>query len=1456
MSRPRSANQGPKKILLVNKGQDSYRNFIPPESLPNIKFNNYVDDQLNEELTILKNSWDDLGVTNEYRKAFMNHLKQVNEYERIDIIKQEKNNLKRFRDALLKLKKEITNREDNLLKLKNLNKELGNINYNEGEMNSKNNILQNVIVVIKALRMNAINIVSKIIKVNQLSAYYSNSGKWDVTRIKPDYSYDPKYLTKMKDDLVFLRSSNLSNYIEMNNTDIDAFLTNCAPAPNKANSDKIKIPIADDIMKLITESRYALLQEAVISSVEEDRNYKMKRNDVLEGNYKRGSSMNKIRYLEEEKYKMNNPSFKINVSNNSKIKNNYDPYPKNMSRYLLELKNIGGKNRYNHLFYKNSSVTGVNKFRNKNKLFSNNPNYNNNNNIIYGNRNRIAIEHEEIQSLSNEEFLRRLGNLKETQNNVSKIRLQDQEELNNNEEEFNNTKNDNQQQYEQEINLLREKVQELEQKGKDDEIDAENLRNKCKELTQREKEHKSEVEKIQKNNKKKVAELTKKIEDLEKENQNNQKAKDEEKDKIEEVKNEMKKKEDELMQKIKDLENKLKNEENERKNKEKENEDLEKKLKEKDEQYSKIEKDKEDVENKLKENEEEKSKLEKDKEDLEKKLNEEKEQKENEIKKREDLEKKYEESEKNKQLSDEQKVIEYEQKIKKLEEEKNALENEKNSESENKKKMENDKNTLEREKNSLENEIKKKDQIIRDKEEENQKIILEKSKIEDEKNEINNKYNELEKDKERQINELKEQINELKEQIKKLNDQINKLNEQIEDLNKKNQTLEQENSNYKNKERENIENGAFEEVTEKVENENEKLKNKNIDKQKKVKPKGDINPATDTDAKEEVVPETIPKENIDPVKVPEEKVLREKSPEEEVLREKSPEEEVLREKSPEKELSQDKLPLEKSQSANYKIGYYKGNISNLMNSISDNILLEQIPDFIRRAFALDDSIYSDDYYFKGVFPKIIVSSDANQEGDETGKNIKGICSFYYDNENFDQNIIIRINSIFAVENYEEQIKKMIEYIQNEIKYDRLEVYLLYDKEGEKFLPNKEAKKIFQDLGFKWLCVVREEKQQQRYIKLTFGNKSEDIQYEGKNNFVMDNLSVVTVLKEDDAYYIKNIIDNSSNDDKLYKINYSKFINPNPVYSLLLDNSRITKEFTNEQKQKELEEMKQQLWRFVIIENGWNLIEEEKKKIKKDKIKFDIKKSVFRDIEKVCMRNERIDFLYDFYKTNLSLNFENNYSILYEDIYYNRISTDKIKILKEKRTNTLFFLIPSYDNTALFYIAQVNNKLKDLLIDTNQNVYEKFFEFQPGTQKELFEYSLTSYRDITYIPPLIKKDSKTIYIPCFSINTHLFSYNFREIYKNVKITDTETNTPSYLTSAEEFINVHFKPDENINNSFNVIPVTDGKTNVIIEDSFIIGIFDNDIINKEKLPLLQFLYVTKDHFLTPQNYNVGQ
>ena len=133
--------------------------------------------------------------------------------------------------------------------------------------------------------------------------------------------------------------------------------------------------------------------------------------------------------------------------------------------------------------------------------------------------------------------------------------------------------------------------------------------------------------------------------------------------------------------------------------------------------------------------------------------------------------------------------------------------------------------------------------------------------------------------------------------------------------------------------------------------------------------------------------------------------------------------------------------------------------------------------------------------------------------------------------------------------------------------------------------------------------------------------------------------------------------------------------------------------------------------------------------------------------------------------------------------------------------------------------------------------------------------MNSYRDISYIPQITQSESKIIYIPCFSINTHLFSYNFKYISKNISMTDIETNEPSYLTSVDEYINIQFKPDENIENNFKVIPFEDKKTNIIIKDSFIIGIFANDIINNNKLPLLQFLYITKDNFLTKDNYNLN-
>ena len=276
MNRPRSANQVSKKLYLVNKGQEKYKFVIPPESLPSIQnkpLNNYnsIDDEFNEELNLIKNQWDDLGITSEYRAIFINHIRFVSESDRKDIFEQEKVNLKKFKDSLLNLKKEINNRENNISLLKELDKNLENIINFEQERESIDKMIKDVINIIKTLRLNAVNIVARIIKVNQLSIYYSNSGKFDTSKLRPEYSYDPKYLYKMKEDLTFLKNSTLSHFIEMENTEIDPFLTCCAPIPNKiSNNTKIKIPISDDLMKLITESRYSLLQETLLSADKDD----------------------------------------------------------------------------------------------------------------------------------------------------------------------------------------------------------------------------------------------------------------------------------------------------------------------------------------------------------------------------------------------------------------------------------------------------------------------------------------------------------------------------------------------------------------------------------------------------------------------------------------------------------------------------------------------------------------------------------------------------------------------------------------------------------------------------------------------------------------------------------------------------------------------------------------------------------------------------------------------------------------------------------------------------------------------------------------------------------------------------------------------------------------------------------------------------------------------------------
>ena len=138
MKRPGSAKQSPKKLYVGNQ----QKNHAAPKYLPNIM--NYMrEDTLEEELSLLQLTWNELGITQEYRTVFLNILEEASESERNTIITQEKNNLKKFREILLNLKKEIENRENNLSQLKKSEYLIQSSLDNEQNANSINSILQN-----------------------------------------------------------------------------------------------------------------------------------------------------------------------------------------------------------------------------------------------------------------------------------------------------------------------------------------------------------------------------------------------------------------------------------------------------------------------------------------------------------------------------------------------------------------------------------------------------------------------------------------------------------------------------------------------------------------------------------------------------------------------------------------------------------------------------------------------------------------------------------------------------------------------------------------------------------------------------------------------------------------------------------------------------------------------------------------------------------------------------------------------------------------------------------------------------------------------------------------------------------------------------------------------------------------------------------------------------------------
>ena len=1322
--------------------KDNFPGNMQYSNLPSVDQNNrskslmndsmdYKIDSLNEEYSILQKIWEDLGVTYKYQVLFDNYIRTVSESKLKNIITNEKNSLKKFGEALLKLSKEITSRENNIHSLQRYIFALVNSgNYFENDEDgrikrNREDIIMNIISLIKSLRLNSVNVVTHFTKVRELSTYNKLVGKIDMNLINKEYNYDEKYLIKMRTDMNFLNEyPKLSKYFDMNNSEIDAFLTNFSPNSNrnfsysKINSNKVKIPVNDDLKRAIVNCRYILLQESFFENISSTKEYN---NDYMININKNNSS--RFNNDSGSKLKMNNSKLKLfkNEDNDvNMVKNEYqnmfnnNNYSNNnicnmeekeikklmeadggygMNRSLEFLRKNMGKD-YNMLFMSNKD-----KYVLKNKKINfNNSEYNN----LYLNNsksfrkpflgNNIIIEREEKKEKKNSEFVLRNVSM----NKKESLLGEENQELNRQLDEV-CAKNEN---LNDEIYNLKKYVINL--KKKKDEEDRERERigiKKNKELAKKELE-----------NELKYKELDRKKDILiQEKNDLNQK--------IKETKTLMEKNEEENKQKINQI-------------------------------------------NALMQNQ---------KEDYERKI----EGKNNEINN--------------------------------LNNEKEGIINEKNDIIKQKDEVINEKNQLQIEKKDLED-----------------KILQLEQEIEEYKNEME-KYKQLQID----YNNLQNKEIEMQNKIEELNKEINNLNEQI--INIKNESQKDKDELIQ----------KINDLEQNCSNLNSIINDKENEKQNLIKEKDDLinkNNNLNNEIKD-LNTQINGKDN----KIEElEKIISELSEEINILKDRNPDAtyQII---------------------GNYKYDFYKENLFNFINSISESLSLDKIPDFIRNTFNLEKiNIFEESTYLKGVYPKIITSSlkSAKENG------ITGMCSLYYENYgDMREPLVLRIEGMCVVEkDWEEQIENMINFIKDKMVFDEIKYIINYvpSPEDGKLRLDKKIKDFFKN---KLHCVWK------NLTNLSDGSRTQDIRFikEGnyfdqeENNYFNNNKKLFGF----NTLSILSLFDTEEETENILKNNfslkgYNRYINLFPIFVLLANNPEYKMMFKNkdinEEKIYEIPEEennddpnkleninpKNQIRKisemFFNIEDI-NSLKQEIGSLNSLK-DINIEDSLFEEINKK-LEDKVSRFSFNYLTMNLNLSTTTNYCLEYENYYYNRISSKDIDILRDPETKNLFYLIPTKTENTFILLCQVGRRLQKELLDGHKNIYDTFMEFHPKLTSQLMQFS-----SLGLVTSEIKNLEKTIYIPSFKIDTHIYSYSTIDINKKGTIINERNGANCTVGSIEEYFNMSFEEDKNIKNSFSIIPVEDNKMNLVIREPFLFGVFNINIISSTPL---QLVYVTKDHWI---------
>ena len=362
-----------------------------------IKQINCINNENEEELTIIQNLWDDLGITERYQDEFLKYIFSINNEQEIsDIFYYEKNNLIKLRESLIKLSAEITNRDNNIFKLKQYNTILEQY-FLEKKDKIDSIIFDKIQNIIKFLRLNTVNIINQIGKVREISSFYELKGKWNPDRANRAYLYKSDYILNMYKHINFINNSILFNFIETNNgiKKTDLFFSNVKYIITNDNT-KLKIPISIELKNVINKCKYIILQDNLLNNIKRD-NIFIKQRKILSS---------KTRSKNNILTKCQSDICLANDSDSKKFMTMFGHNKINLSRTLYYLKKTMGNN-YEKMFISSNKKINKNFNFHKNmeimdKYFNikrpinmndeNNMNINNN-----FNNNKINIEHLNIK---------------------------------------------------------------------------------------------------------------------------------------------------------------------------------------------------------------------------------------------------------------------------------------------------------------------------------------------------------------------------------------------------------------------------------------------------------------------------------------------------------------------------------------------------------------------------------------------------------------------------------------------------------------------------------------------------------------------------------------------------------------------------------------------------------------------------------------------------------------------------------------------------------------------------------------------------------------------------------------------------------------------------------------------------------------------------------------------------